>query len=41
MDASKAKEASLQDDIAAAREEYLANAFDSDSDGDGGRAEQV
>lgn len=41
LDASKAREASLQDDLAAARDECLANTLYSDSDDDGDGAEQV
>ena len=41
LDASKASEASLLDELTAAREEYLANAFDSESDGDGGGENEV
>ena len=41
LDASKASEASLLHELTAAREEYLANAFDSESDGDGGGENEV
>lgn len=41
LDASKASEASLLDELTAAREEYLANAFDSESDSEDGGAIEV
>lgn len=41
LDASKESEASLLDELTAAREEYLANAFDSDCDSEGGGAIEV
>lgn len=41
LDASRASEASLLDELTATREEYLANAFDSESDSDGGGATEV